>query len=162
MNGGWFWWGKRPGDAGYKKLYRMLFERLTRFHHLTNLVWVYGANELGPGVDPYETEYPGADVVDVLATDVYHGGFARRDYDELSALAGTKPIALAEVGAVPSEEILEQEPRWSWFMSWGDPSGEKDGGQALRAIYDSAKTTTLDELPWASHTKPRVHHPILK
>jgi len=27
MNGDWFWWGKKAGDNGYKKLYRMLYDR---------------------------------------------------------------------------------------------------------------------------------------
>lgn len=32
MNGGWFWWGNKDGENGYKKLYRMLFDRLVNFH----------------------------------------------------------------------------------------------------------------------------------
>ena len=46
MNGGWFWWGRKTGEMGYRKLYRMLFERLTHFHKLNNLLWVFNANEL--------------------------------------------------------------------------------------------------------------------
>jgi hypothetical protein len=38
--------------------------------------------------------HPGSDVVDVLATDVYSGGFAQLDYDTLLALADGKPIGL--------------------------------------------------------------------
>jgi mannan endo-1,4-beta-mannosidase len=162
MNGDWFWWGKKRGDGGWKKLYRMLFERLVRFHGLNNLLWVYGANELSPNVDPYEMYYPGNDVVDVLATDVYRGGFAQSDYEKLSALAGGKPIALAEVGPTPTPELLESQPRWAWFMSWGDPSGEMRHGDTFRAIYDSARTLTLEELPWVKVKQPRIHYPILK
>jgi mannan endo-1,4-beta-mannosidase len=76
MNGDWFWWGKKTGDDGYKKLYRMLYDRLVNFHHLNNLIWVYNCNELNDNVDPYEKYYPGNDVVDILATDVYRRGFA--------------------------------------------------------------------------------------
>jgi hypothetical protein len=90
MNGAWFWWGQKRGDDGYRKLYRMLFARLVRFHHLNNLIWIYGANEIREGVDGYEPYYPGPDVVDVLATDVYQGAFAK-DYGALQALAGEKP-----------------------------------------------------------------------
>src|SRR5262249_40163921 len=93
MNGDWFWWGKKPGDDGYKKLYRMLFDRLVKFHGLNNLIWIYNCNELNDNVGPYEKFYPGSDVVDILATDVYRRGFAQDDYDTLSALAGNKPIA---------------------------------------------------------------------
>ncbi len=38
MNGKWFWWGGRPGAENYTKLYRMLFDRLTNFHGLNNLI----------------------------------------------------------------------------------------------------------------------------
>ena len=41
MNGDWFWWRHERGPEGYVKLYRMLFERLARFHDLNNLLWVY-------------------------------------------------------------------------------------------------------------------------
>src|SRR5262245_37338727 len=139
MNGGWFWWGRKPGENGYKKLYRMLYERLTDFHGLNNLIWVYNCNELSDNVDSYDTYYPGDDVVDVLATDVYRQGFAQRDYDQLLALAGGRPIALGEVGVAPTEELLKSQPKWAWFMRWGDPSGGRDG-QAFKAIYERQRT----------------------
>src|SRR5574344_440492 len=39
MNGAWFWWGYRTGDNGYRKLFRMIYDRLTDFHHINNLLW---------------------------------------------------------------------------------------------------------------------------
>jgi mannan endo-1,4-beta-mannosidase len=160
MNGGWFWWGKRPAD--FKRLYRMMFERFVGFHGLDNLLWTYGANELNPSVDAYDVYYPGSDVVDILTTDVYRGGFATKDYEALLALAGNKPIALAEVGTAPSEETLGAQPRWAWFMSWHDPSGEMRHPEAFRAIYESPRTLTWEELPWVHVKKPTVHYPVLK
>ncbi len=162
MNGDWFWWGKKTGDSGYKKLYRMLYERLVNFHSLNNLLWVYNANELREVVDTYESYYPGDDVVDILATDVYRNGFAQKDYDQLLALAGDKLIALGEVGKVPSPEILHQQPRWVWFMNWGDPVGFGPEGQTFQNAYNCAETLTLDELPWVRLDKPKIHYPILK
>src|ERR1035438_5935670 len=43
INGDWFWWNGRRGDAGHgtKQLYRMMFDRLVNFHHLSNLLWVW-------------------------------------------------------------------------------------------------------------------------
>jgi mannan endo-1,4-beta-mannosidase len=72
---------------------------------LNNLLRVYGANELRENVDPYDTYYPRNDAVDMLATDTYRSGYAAKDYDELLALSGDKPIALGEVGLPPSVEI---------------------------------------------------------
>jgi mannan endo-1,4-beta-mannosidase len=163
MNGGWFWWGKKPGEDGYKKLYRMLFDRLVNFHHLNNLIWIYGANALSPNVDPYSAYYPGSDVVDVLGTDVYHNTY-KTDYGSLLALANGKPIALAEVGRPPPLEILTSEPRWAWFMTWGDLLGIGStlaDLPKLRAVYESDHTLTWDRLPWVKNPHPTVHYPIL-
>jgi mannan endo-1,4-beta-mannosidase len=162
MNGNWFWWGNRPGENGYKKLYRMLYDRLVNFHHLNNLVWIFGANELNSNAGPYGKFFPGRDVVDVLATDVYHGTY-KPDYDALLALAGGKPVALAEVGRVPPIEILESEPKWAWFMTWGDIPGQ--GGFAdmarIRAVYGNDRVLTWEKLPWVKNPHPTVHYPVL-
>lgn len=162
MNGGWFWWGKRPGEMGYRKLYRMLFERLTEFHRLNNLLWVFNANEVRANVDPYHLYYPGDDVVDVLATDVYSNQYADRDYVALLKLAGDKPIALGEVGSIPLIRILRKQPRWAWFMYWHDPSTLHPEAKQVCEIYRSSETLTLDQLPWVKSKKPKVHYPVLK
>ncbi len=165
MNGDWFWWGKKKGPDGYVKLWRMLFDRLVHFHGLNNLIWVFNANEIRAGVDPYNAYFPGHDVVDILATDVYTKGFAEKDYEQLLILAGDKPIALGEVGRAPSQEILQKQPRWTWFMSWDGPSGMWRDHEAFREylnLYDCKETLTLEELPWVEFKNPRMHYPILK
>lgn len=163
MNADWFWWGKKPGPNGYRALYRMLFDRFVRFHGLDNLLWVYNANEVRPGVDPYAAYYPGNDVVDILATDVYHGDYGGSDYADLLALAQDKPIALGEVGAPPPLLALERQPRWAWFMLWGElPPATDRGASGLEALYRSPRALTHDELPWVAVKRPTLHHPVLK
>jgi mannan endo-1,4-beta-mannosidase len=162
MNGDWFWWGKKPGEDGYKKLWRMLYDRLVNFHGLNNLIWVYNANEVKDNVDPYETYYPGHEVVDILATDVYTEGFNQMNYDQLLKLAGGKPIALGEVGQVPSLDIIRSQPRWTWFMQWGEPGGFGPEGRGYRDTYLSDEVLTLEELPWSEISDPRLHYPVLK
>lgn len=162
MNGEWFWWGKKPGPDGYRKLYRMLFDRFVHFHGLNNLLWVYNANEVRGSVDPYETYYPGDDVVDILATDVYQGGFAEHDYKQLLALAKGKPIALGEVGQPPPLEVLQKQPLWAWFMLWGDLPPRRPGSVDYGPIYGDARTITHDELPWVKLKAPTLHYPVLK
>ena len=157
MNGDWFWWGKKEGPNGYKKLYQMLFERLVNFHGLNNLLWVYNTNEFKPGVDRLDTYYPGDNFVDIITTDVYTQGFDQENYDQIIALAGKKPIALGEVGALPSPDKLKEQPKWTWFMNWGEP-----GGKNINDVYKNTQVLKLKDLPWVHMDQPKVHYPILK
>jgi mannan endo-1,4-beta-mannosidase len=162
MNGAWFWWGQKPGDDGYKKLYRMLFDRLVNFHKLNNLIWIYGANEVdaSKNIDPYDKYYPGDDVVDILATDIYRTGYAKEQHDQLLALAKSKPIALAEVGKAPSPAILKEQPRWTWFMLWGDPPGWGPDAETFKAAYKCDQVVTLEQLPWVQSGKTKINPPF--
>ncbi len=162
MNGDWFWWGKKEGESGYKKLYRMMFDRLVNFHGLNNLIWVYNCNEVKNNVDPYDKYYPGDDVVDILATDVYTEGFNLDNYNQLLLLAKSKPVTLGEVGRLPTTEKLKEQPRWTWFMLWGEPGGGREGGGSFPEVYQDEQTITLEELPWVSLKEERIHYPILK
>ncbi len=162
MNGGWFWWGKKEGDDGYKKLWRMMFDRLVNFHGPDNLIWVYNTNEFKEGVDPHGTYYPGDDYVDILATDVYSGEFDQVNYDQLLELTGDKPIALGEVGNNPSVKKLQEQPRWTWFISWGDPGDFGRDFKSSYELYNSEEVFTLEELPWVKIEEPYIHYPILK
>ena len=162
MNGDWFWWGKKPGDDGYKKLWRMLYDRLVNFHGLNNLIWVYNCNETRANVDPYTEYFPGHDVVDVLATDVYSTGFAKEQYDELLALAGDKPIAWAKSARSPRRRFskLSRAGRGSW------PGASRAAASAssanYRVLYASEEALTHDELPWVTVKDPKIHYPVLK
>lgn len=60
--GAWFWWGAQ-GPEPCKKLYDILYNRLTEHHGLNNLIWMW--NSLAPAW------YPGDETVDILSTDVY-------------------------------------------------------------------------------------------
>ena len=156
MNGGWFWWGKREGEDGYKKLWIMLYERLTNFHGLDNLVWVYNTNEFKEGVNPHVTHFPGHEYVDIFATDVYSEGYNQVNYDTLLELAEDKPIALGEVGDAPSLEVIRAQPRWSWFMRWGDP-----GGRTMFEVFGAEESIKLKDLPWVNMENPKIHYPLL-
>jgi mannan endo-1,4-beta-mannosidase len=63
--GKWFWWGAQ-GPEPAKKLYRIVYDRLTTYHKINNLVWVW--NSVAP------TWYPGNDVVDIVSADTYAQG----------------------------------------------------------------------------------------
>lgn len=120
MNGDWFWWGGRTGEHGTIALYRQIFDRLVNHHHLNNLIWVWSMDRPSrPGME-HASYFPGAQFVDVLALDVYGSDFNPAYYNSLIALSQGKPLALAEVGSPPTPQILDQQPRWTYYMTWAN------------------------------------------
>lgn len=63
--GGWFWWGAQGPEAAIK-LYELMFDRLTNYHGINNIIWIW--NSIAADW------YPGDDVVDILSADVYATG----------------------------------------------------------------------------------------
>ena len=115
-NGGFFWWGGRPGMGGTAQLYREVYARMVYVHHLDNLIWVWNQNGPAP-MGEFFNFFPGQQYVDIVSYDNY-SGLSDRYYYEMLALAEGKPIALGEVGVPPSAEVLKAQPRWAWFMLW--------------------------------------------
>jgi mannan endo-1,4-beta-mannosidase len=118
MNGDWFWWGGRTGEYSTISLYRQLFDRLVNHHQLKNLIWVWSVDRASKPEMEHAKYFPGIEYVDVLALDVYGNDFAQSYYDSLLALSQGKPVTLAEVGNPPSLEILNQQPKWAYSVTW--------------------------------------------
>ncbi|MDX2284295.1 MAG: glycosyl hydrolase [Bacteroidia bacterium] len=135
MNGAWFWWGGRPGPADFVRLWRNLYHRFIHVHRLDHLVWVWNPNGPYHSAAPHEAYFPGHRYADVLALDIYHSQFDPAHYEGLLRLAAGKPVALGEVGALPSPEVLAAQPRWAWLMAWGDLIREANTPEQVRAVY---------------------------
>ena len=146
-NGTWFWWGGRKGEDGFVALYRMTFDRMVNYHRLDNLVWVWNPNAPnGKNDGPYHDYFPGAQYVDILASDIY-GEFKQSHHDDLVALAAGKPVALGEIGFPPPLEALKNQPRWAWFMGWSGIFDRKVT-DAHRALFNDPRTLSRgDPLP---------------
>ena len=127
--GGWFWWGAK-GPEPFKQLWRLLFNRLTVYHGLHNLIWVLAS------ADP--AWYPGNDVVDVVGLDGYpddRSDAMSPQWEALKArLDGVKLLALTEFGGVPDIE------RGGTFGPSSMPTN------TVIRIYQSPAVITLDEL----------------
>ena len=143
MNGNWFWWGGRPGKDGSLALYRQLHDRFINLHHLNNLLWVWNVNAPGGSAGPVADYFPGSGFVDVATMDIY-GEFTQEDYITMLNLAKDKPIALAEVGGLPTPEVLKQQPRWAYFMEW---SGlfESNPTDLIHAVYQAPEVIHRDD-----------------
>jgi mannan endo-1,4-beta-mannosidase len=145
MNGKWFWWGGRPGKDGSAALYRQIYDRFVNVHHLDNLLWVWNVNApngVNAGaIDAYD---PGAQFADLVTMDIY-GEFKQEYYTSALALAGDKPIALGEVGKLPSPEVLEKQPRWTYFMDWSELIQTHNPLDLVNAVYHSPQVLTRED-----------------
>jgi mannan endo-1,4-beta-mannosidase len=143
--GGWFWWGAK-GPEPFKKLWRLMYDRLTNYHHLNNLIWVYSS-----GIDP--NWYPGDQYVDIVGADEYPTDVQDPENGIWNTLqseyGGRKLIALSEYGGAPDvPRMFTVGSKWSYFMSWtGDVGPHKNDPLALSAIYNSPLVVTSDKLP---------------
>lgn len=149
MNGIWFWWGDKPGEEGFAKLWKIMYERYTHHHKLNNLVWVWNPNGPRDWEDDqaydYHLYYPDHDYVDVLAADIYKNDFKQSHHDDLLALGEGKPIALGEVGVLPTPEILEQQPQWTWFMCWATWIWRENTQESVSTLYNSPRVMSLED-----------------
>src|ERR1035441_6709170 len=144
INGNWFWWGGREGKDGSAALYRQIYDRFVNVHHLDNLVWVWNGNDPGSKGEAFAEYYPGASYADVVSIDVY-GEFKQKYYDDALALAGGKPVALAEVGSLPSPEVLDRQPRWTYFMSWSEFIQMGNPIELANAAYHGPRALNRDD-----------------
>ena len=144
MNGNWFWWGGRPGKGGSAALYRQLYDRFVNVHHLDNLVWVWNVNSPSGNAGAVEDYYPGSGFADVVTMDIY-GEFQQEYYTDMLTLAAGKPIALAEVGGLPSVEILARQPRWTYFMAWSGMLDTANTIDRLKSVYHATTVFNRDD-----------------
>ncbi|MCI0511754.1 glycoside hydrolase family 26 protein [candidate division KSB1 bacterium] len=149
MNGSWFWWCDKKGEAGIKKLWKMMFDRFTHDHQLNHLIWVWNANaprdwENDEAYD-YAIYYPGHEYVDVLATDIYKADYKQSHHDQLLELGQGKLIALGECGILPTPEILAGMNQFVWFMDWANFIWEANKREDVQRLYHDPRVLTLDE-----------------
>jgi mannan endo-1,4-beta-mannosidase len=142
--GGWFWWGAQ-GPEAFKQLWRLMYTRFTKVHHLHNLIWV-DCSSTNPDW------YPGDAYVDIIGTDAYPSDVSdplSSTWDTLFKEYGTrKPLALTEFGGVPDvDKMRRYGVRWSYFSSWSGYVGpDKMSPDAVKRIYTSPNVVTLGPL----------------
>jgi mannan endo-1,4-beta-mannosidase len=150
MNQGNFWWGGRPGATGTRKLYQITHDYLTKTKGLTNLVWTWDIQDLSWDWAEYN---PGDTYWDIFALDIYSLGYTDSLYNTMLRIAGDKPIALGEVGRLPTKAELAKQPRWSFVMSWAYLTLEDNSNSQLTDFYAGTNVLTREELPgWPNYT----------
>ncbi len=141
FDGAWFWWGK-GGSKNFIKLWQLMHDKFTNEYGLDNFIWVLGySGEVKNGW------YPGDEYVDIIGSDTYDNSTNVKAWKKLEKVAD-KPMAFHECGNVPSVSDFEKDGDiWSWFMIWHTNFITDNNKDNLKAVYNSDKVITLDELP---------------
>lgn len=156
-SGGWFWWGS-GGASAYIELWKLMYERMTFYHGLNNLIWVWNGQS--------QDWYPGDEYVDIVGEDIYA---APKDYDEhAEQFAETiyysdspKITALTENGTLfDIDEATKSNSMWAWFLNWHgihtipgvELSEEYSSLEMWKEVYNHERVLTLDEVPFHLHT----------
>ena len=150
MNGNWFWWGGRPGPKGSAALYRQLFDRFVNVHHLNNLIWVWNSDRPSGNAGSIADFYPGDKFADVVTIDIY-GEYLQSYYDTMLSIAGDKPIALGEVGTMPTLDVLAKQPRWAYLMMWSGMESANSPEQ-LQAVFHAPNMLNRGDPPFVPAT----------
>lgn len=164
-SGGWFWWGRADRTDGIPPAYaevvlwRYLYDRLTNYYGLDNIIWVWNGQSAA--------WYPGDNYVDIVSTDIYDGN---QNYkSQISAYNLTKSYpqeikltALSENSNIPDPDLIQKDGAWwLYFMVWNDTdtaegvtssnnfwTGEYYNTKAQKVkVYNHSLVITLDELP---------------
>jgi mannan endo-1,4-beta-mannosidase len=140
-SGGWFWWGAK-GPEPFIELWRLLYNRLVRYHQLHNLIWVYTSG------DP--EWYPGDEVVDIASLDIYStaGSSMSADWENAQTqYNGRKIVALSESGTLPvPEKIRVFNTWWSWFALWTGSFIRGADTSEMKALYNDNDILTLEKM----------------
>lgn len=139
--GTWFWWGAK-GPVACKQMYQIMYDRLTNYHGLNNLIWVWSTPE---------TEwYPGNDSVDIIGYDSYPGAYnydsQKSAFDRLYTLTnGNKLIVMSENGPIPNpDDCLTYDAPWSYFMSWSSLVTDQNTNQHIIDVFNNPNVLTLE------------------
>lgn len=144
--GGWFWWGRDKNPAPFKELWHILYERLTTYHQLHNLIWVYSITD-----NQDLSWYPGDNYVDITGPDVYGpdrtSSLTNYWSGQQTMFGGRKLVALTETGNPPDpDKIRGYATWWSWFASWSGKFVREQPVSYLKRLYNDADVLTKDEL----------------
>lgn len=150
-SGGWFWWGN-AGEEAYFWLWDLMYARMTYYHGLNNLIWIWN------GQSP--TWYVGDDKCDIISADIYDdGNFSSQlnSFLSLNAISESKLIAMTECSnPLSPENCIRDKAMWSWFGVWGgdyimneigELTDEYTAPEQWIEIYSSEAVLTLENLP---------------
>ncbi|WP_440876576.1 glycosyl hydrolase [Thalassotalea sp. PLHSN55] len=148
MNQTLFWWSLAGKPEYTAELYRLTHDYLVTDKELTNLTFVWNLQDFATLEQDLQDYDPGAGYWDVLSLDNYNTdgqGFSQAKYDVMLAKAGDKPIGIGETSHLPSLQILEQQPSWSFVMTWSELTFTDNSDASIRSFYNASNVVTLED-----------------
>lgn len=155
-SGGWFWWGASGAEA-YKRLYTLLYDRLTNEYGLNNLIWVWNGQ--------HADWYPGDEYVDIIGEDIYPGErvYTSQASSYLNAAKNyseeTKLVYLTENGCLFDPDLARRDgAMWGMWCTWQGEFVAKDTSifslseqyteeSMLIKVYKDEDVITREDLP---------------
>lgn len=159
MNQNIFWWSsKTDGEEHFTpEIYRMTYDYLVNEKNLTNLTFVWNVQDFATLEEDLNTYDPGGSYWDIVSLDVYGTdgtGLTQEKYNALVNKANGKPIALGEVQTLPTSTLLEEQPLWTFVMSWAELTFQHNTKGGIRNLYLADNVVKLDEMPgWTEGNK---------
>ncbi|KAK6354250.1 hypothetical protein TWF730_008662 [Orbilia blumenaviensis] len=150
--GKWFWWGAQ-GPEPCKKLWNLVYDRLTNHHNIKNLLWVWNSVAAD--------WYPGDATIDMVSADTYtqgdHGPISATYNALLDLVDDKKIIAATEIGSIMDPAQLQlYQADWVYFCIWsGDfiSGGQWNSLDLLKSVYNTDYVLNLDEIQgWKNPT----------
>jgi mannan endo-1,4-beta-mannosidase len=56
-------------------------------------------------------------------------------------------MAIGECSKLPSSEMLNNQPRWIFFMPWAELVKKTNTSEEINALYNDPRIITLDKMP---------------
>lgn len=141
---GQFWWSRSA--ESYLWLYELIFDRMTLYHGLNNLIWVWNGQDAA--------FYPGDELCDIVSLDLYYpdgspeaGRSGVNSFISAAGVTKNKLMAISECSVLPRPDEMSRDGCfWSFAAAW---SGEYAADALDRArFYNSTAVITLDELEY--------------
>lgn len=150
--GGWYWWGA-SGSAAYCALWQLLYYRMTDYHQLNNLIWIWNGQSAAYLVPEDTYDIASADIY--LQPQMQYGSRFEQFLSLKKLTGGRKLLALSECSALPDPEMMQIDSAlWSFFGLWyGDYLMNSDGtfsdmyysSNDLYNLYNSEQAFTLND-----------------
>lgn len=152
---GWYWWGAESAEQ-YIELYKLVYDRLTNYHKLNNLIWIWNGQD--------SEWYPGDEYVDIISWDIYSGEHiyvsnASVFLEAVDCSSKNKMVVLSENGCLFDSELAFRDgATWGFFCTWSGEYVVRDGTvneynsryteeSVLKRVYGDIRVVTREDLP---------------